>query len=57
MFQGSPKASLAGSCGAALSGAQYTQFQNDVAAEQLRLQDDIKGFKYYPVNIGVTIGF
>jgi hypothetical protein len=33
-------------------------FQNNVAAERQKLQDDVKGFKYYPViNIGVTVGF
>lgn len=58
MFQGSPKATLTGTCGAGLPPAACAQFQNDVAAEQVRLQEDVKRFKYYPVaNIGVTIGF
>jgi hypothetical protein len=58
MFQGSPKATLNGTCGTALPPAQCAQFQSDVAAEQQQLQEDVKRFKYYPVaNIGVTIGF
>lgn len=58
MFQGTPKASLNAACGSALTPAQCAQLGNDVAAEQVRLQNDIKNFKYYPVaNIGVTIGF
>jgi hypothetical protein len=32
--------------------------QRDAGAEQARLQNEISGFKYYPVaNIGITIGF
>lgn len=57
IFQGSPRASLTGSCGP-LTGAACTSFQNEVAAEQARLEDELEDFKYYPVlNIGVTIGF
>jgi hypothetical protein len=58
MFQGEPKASLTAVCGPALPPAQCATLQSDVAAEQARLQDDVRNFKYYPVaNIGVTIGF
>jgi len=58
MFQGTPSASLSATCGASLSSAQCSQLQTNVAAEQTRLQDNVSGFKYYPVaNIGVTIGF
>jgi hypothetical protein len=58
MFQGTPEARLSATCGAALSGAQCAQLQANVAAEQAKLQNEISGFKYYPVaNIGVTIGF
>jgi hypothetical protein len=58
MFQGTPKASLTATCGSGLPAAQCAQLANDVAAEQVRLQNDISNFKYYPVaNIGVTIGF
>jgi hypothetical protein len=48
MFQGSPKVSL--SCSSCS--------QSQVAAEQARLEDKLKDYKYYPVlNIGLTIGF
>jgi hypothetical protein len=58
MFQGTPNASLSATCGSALSTAQCSQLQANVVAEQNRLQNNISGFKYYPVaNIGVTIGF
>jgi hypothetical protein len=57
MFQGSPKASLSADCGS-LSAAACTQVRNQAAAEQGRIEDKLKNFKYYPVaNIGITIGF
>jgi hypothetical protein len=56
MFQGSPRVSLNANCNA--PGAACTALQNQVAAEQVRLQDEVDRFKYYPVlNIGLTIGF
>lgn len=58
MFQGSPKATLTATCGAAMSPAQCAQLQSNVAAEAIDLQNSVNNFKYYPVaNIGVTIGF
>lgn len=58
MFQGTPEARLSAACGSGLSSAQCAQLQSNVAAEQAKLQNEISGFKYYPVaNIGVTIGF
>lgn len=58
IFQGSPKATLIANCGPGLSPAACTQLQSDVAAEQARLEDKLKRFRYYPVlNLGVTIGF
>lgn len=57
MFQGSPRASLTANC-AGLSASACSSLQSEVAAEQARLEDKLKGFKYYPVaNIGITIGF
>lgn len=57
MFQGSPRARLTANCGS-LSASACASLQNEVAAEQTRLEDDVKRFKYYPVaNIGITIGF
>lgn len=58
MFQGTPKASLAATCGPATPAALCSQIQASTALEAVDLQDSIKNFKYYPVaSIGVTIGF
>jgi hypothetical protein len=58
MFQGSPQATLTANCGALAGTAQCTAVQGQIAAEQQRLQDELKNAKYYPVlNIGLTIGF
>lgn len=58
MFQGTPSASLTATCGPAVPAAVCSQVQQDVAAERTKLQNEISGFKYYPVaNIGITIGF
>jgi hypothetical protein len=57
MFMGSPRASLNANCTSPGSGA-CTALQSQVAAEQARLEDELKRFKYYPVlNIGLTVGF
>jgi hypothetical protein len=57
MFMGEPKATLTANC-AGISGAQCTSLNNQVTAEQQRLQDELKRFRYYPVlNLGITIGF
>ncbi|HET9024935.1 MAG TPA: hypothetical protein VFN64_10205 [Burkholderiaceae bacterium] len=58
MFQGTPSASLSATCGSGVPANLCSQVQRDVASEQSKLQNEISGFKYYPVaNIGVTIGF
>lgn len=58
MFQGSPNATLTANCGAAAGTPLCTQLQNQAAAEEQRLEDKLKNYKYYPVaNIGITIGF
>jgi len=58
VFQGSPKASLIATCGAALSAAQCSQLQSDVAAERYSLERSLDKYKYYPVGqIGITVGF
>ena len=55
MFQGSPKASLHAECGS-LSAAACASLQSQAAAEQGRIEDKLKNFKYYPVlNVGVTV--
>jgi hypothetical protein len=57
MFQGSPKASLSANCGSLSAGA-CSSLQSQAAAEQARLEDKLKDFKYYPVlNLGLTVGF
>jgi len=57
MFMGSPKARLSADCGS-LPGPTCTSLRNEVAAEEARLEDELKRFKYFPVlNIGLTVGF
>lgn len=57
MFMGSPKADLSANCGG-LSAGDCATLQSRVAAEEGRLEDELKGFKAYPVlNLGLTIGF
>ena len=58
MFQGSPKVSLTATCAPTTPPAQCAAAQNEVAAEQQRVQDKVDKYKYYPVaNIGITFGF
>jgi len=58
MFQGSPKVDLSLACGPSVTPAQCSQAQSDVEAEEAKLQDELKRFKYFPVlNLGITIGF
>lgn len=58
MFQGRPKVDLNANCGASLTPAQCAQAQAEVEAEEGRVRDEVKRFKYYPVlNLGITIGF
>jgi len=55
VFQGEPQVDLSLSCP---PSPQCTSAQAQVAAEERRVQDEVKRFKYYPVlNIGITIGF
>jgi hypothetical protein len=52
VFQGSPKVDL--TC----SGSGCAAAQGDIEAEERRLADELKRYKYYPVlNVGITIGF
>jgi hypothetical protein len=58
MFQGKPKVDLNANCGASVTPAQCTAAQAEAEAEEGRLRDEVKRFKYYPVlNLGITIGF
>jgi hypothetical protein len=55
MFQGTPKVSVQANCSTTPDPARCN---NEVAAEQQRLQDKVDKYKYYPVaNIGITFGF
>lgn len=57
MFQGRPKVDLNVNCGS-LSATDCAQAQAQVDAEEDRVRDEVKRFKYYPVlNLGITIGF
>ena len=46
MFQGSPNATLTANCGAAAGTPLCTQLQNQAAAEEQRLEDKLKNYKY-----------
>jgi hypothetical protein len=53
MFQGTPTATLNGTCTGACAG-----FQNDLAAQEASLNDHIKNFRYYPVaTLGLAYTF
>jgi hypothetical protein len=57
MFQGTPTATLTGTCSSPIPGA-CAGFQNDLAAQQASLNDKIKDFRYYPVaSIGLAYTF
>jgi hypothetical protein len=57
VFQGTPTATLTGTCSSPIPGA-CTGFQNDLAAQQASLNDKIKDFRYYPVaSIGLAYTF
>jgi hypothetical protein len=55
MFQGSPHSKIDATCGTTL---QCTQLQSDAAAEQAKLDDSLRNFKYYPVvSLGLAYTF
>ena len=57
MFQGSPRARLTADC-AGLAPAACAELRARAAADEARLQDRLRRFRYYPVaSIGLTIGF
>jgi len=56
LYQGEPNVGLTVACGAGLPPATCTQLQNDVAAEAVALQDELKDFKFYPV-VSFGIGY
>lgn len=57
MYQGSAKTRLSNS-DCRLSSASCAQLQQDIAAENAKLQDEVKSFKLYPViRVGLTYQF
>lgn len=57
LFQGTPNTSLTNS-GCTATAAVCTQLASDVAAEQVKLADDVSSFKAYPVlRVGVSYRF
>jgi opacity protein-like surface antigen len=57
LFQGSPRTSLSANCGAGVA-ALCSEIASSVAAETVRLNDEVKDFKAYPVaRIGITYRF
>lgn len=54
MFQGTPTATLNGTC----TGAGCATFQTDLKAQEASLNDKVKDFKYYPVaTLGLAYTF
>ena len=57
IFQGTPTATLTGTCTSPTPGACNT-FQSDLAAQQQTANDDLKNFRYYPVlSLGLAYTF
>ncbi|HKQ25030.1 MAG TPA: hypothetical protein VJT81_11375 [Burkholderiales bacterium] len=54
LYQGEPNVALTAVCG--VPGPTCTQLQNDVAAEQAALQEDLSDQKFYPV-VSFGIGY
>jgi|GEM_PF-478626 len=53
LFQGSPRTNLVATC--APTSTQCTALQSDTAAENAKLQSDLKNFKWWPVvSIGIS---
>ena len=54
LYQGEPNVALTAVCG--VPGPTCTQLQNDVAAEQASLQEEVSDYKFYPV-VSFGIGY
>lgn len=49
LYQGKPSVSLSATCGAAMTAAQCTALQNDVANERAQVASAVAGFRWWPV--------
>jgi hypothetical protein len=58
MFQGSPKSKIDVTCGPLATPPECAQAQSDAQAEQSRLDESLRSFKYYPViSLGLAYTF
>jgi len=58
LYQNTPRVNLSVQCGAALPAPQCATLQSDVQAEEARLKEDIKDYKWYPVlSLGIGYSF
>ena len=55
-YQGEPNVGLTAVCGVGVPAGTCTQIQNDVAAEQASLQEEVSDYKFYPV-VSFGIGY
>ena len=56
LYQGEPNVGLTATCAVGLPGATCTSIQNDVAAEQASLQEELSDYKFHPV-VSFGIGY
>ncbi|MEO6974769.1 MAG: FecR family protein [Gallionella sp.] len=55
LYQGTPKTSLVATCGTIAGTPSCTTLQNDAAAENTKLQNDLSNFKWWPVaSVGIS---
>lgn len=58
LFQGDADPNLSGTCAPGVPAPVCAQFQQNVAAEERDLEDDMDGYSLYPVlSVGVTYSF
>jgi hypothetical protein len=58
LFQGSARSKIDATCGAATPALTCSQMKSDAAAEQSKLDDSLRNYKYYPVlSLGLAYTF
>ncbi len=58
LFQGSARSRIDATCGAATPALTCNQMKSDAAAEQSKLDDSLRNYKYYPVlSLGLAYTF